>query len=81
MLGIVILSVRTRGFKPNILALVVKQLPLTKMVVYKLLTSKRLIHDPTLTANRVYMYFYLFVNIRALISQLCMTYTKKYVRF
>jgi POT family proton-dependent oligopeptide transporter len=81
MLGIVILGVGTGGFKPNISALVVEQLPLTKMVVRKLPTGERLIHDPALTANRVYMYFYLFVNIGALIGQLCMTYTEKYVGF
>ncbi|KFY01867.1 hypothetical protein V490_00738 [Pseudogymnoascus sp. VKM F-3557] len=81
MVGIVVLGIGTGGFKPNVAALVVEQLPLTKMVVRKHPNGERVIHDPSLTASRVYMYFYLFVNIGALIGQLCMTYTEKYVGF
>jgi POT family proton-dependent oligopeptide transporter len=60
---------------------VVEQLPLTKVVVRKTPAGERVIHDPSLTASRVYMYFYLFVNVGALIGQLSMTYTEKYVGF
>ncbi|KFY44747.1 hypothetical protein V494_01338 [Pseudogymnoascus sp. VKM F-4513 (FW-928)] len=81
MLGVLILGVGTGGFKPNVAALVVEQLPLTKMVVRTHPNGERVIHDPSLTASRVYMYFYLFINIGALVGQLCMTYTEKYVGF
>lgn len=81
MLGIIILGVGTGGFKPNVSPLIIEQLPLTKIIVRTLPTGERIIHDPSLTANRVYMYFYLFINIGALIGQLCMTYTEKFVGF
>lgn len=61
--------------------LVVEQLPLTKIIVRTLPSGERVIHDPALTANRVYMYFYLFINIGALIGQLGMSYSEKYVGF
>jgi POT family proton-dependent oligopeptide transporter len=81
VLGVIILGIVTGGFKPNVSPLIIEQLPLTKLVVRKLPSGERIIHDPTLTANRVYMYFYLFINIGALVGQLSMTYTEKYVGF
>lgn len=82
MVGIIILGLGTGGFKPNVSALVVEQLPLTKIIVRKVpKTGERVIHDPALTANRVYMYFYMFINAGALVGQLCMTYTEKYMGF
>lgn len=81
MLGIILLGIGTGGFKPNISPLIIEQLPLTKMIVRKLPSGERVIHDPALTANRVYMYFYLFINVGALIGQLTMSYTEKFVGF
>jgi len=44
-------------------------------------SGERVIVDPTLTISRVYMYFYLIINLGALIGQIAMTYSEKYVGF
>jgi POT family proton-dependent oligopeptide transporter len=50
----------------------------------KVITNKkgeRVIVDPAVTAASVYMWFYLFINIGALVGQLSMAYSEKYVGF
>lgn len=37
--------------------------------------------DPALTVSRVYMYFYMFINVGALVGQIGMSYSEKYVGF
>ncbi|KAJ7079396.1 POT family-domain-containing protein [Mycena belliarum] len=41
----------------------------------------RVIVDPVYTVSRVYMYFYLFINVGALVGQITMAYSEKYVGF
>lgn len=81
ILGIIIMGGGTGGFKPNISPLIVEQLPVLKPHVITLKTGERVINDPTLTASRIYHYFYMFVNIGALVGQIGMTYAEKYVGF
>ncbi|RDW62563.1 hypothetical protein BP5796_10865 [Coleophoma crateriformis] len=81
IIGIIIMGIGTGGFKPNISPLIVEQLPLTKMVVRTTKTGERVIVDPAVTASRVYHYFYLFINIGALVGQIGMVYCEKYVGF
>lgn len=81
VIGILVLGLGTGGFKPNVSALVVEQLPLTKKVVRTNKKGERVIHDPALTSERVYMYFYMFINVGALVGQFSMTYAEKYVGF
>ena len=50
----------------------------------KVITSKkgeRVIIDPAVTSSRVYHYFYLFINIGALVGQIGMSYSERYVGF
>jgi len=56
-------------------------LHLTKMVVRELPSGERVIFDPAVTQSRVYHYFYLFINIGALVGQIGMVYAEKYVGF
>ncbi|OBZ77984.1 putative peptide transporter ptr2 [Grifola frondosa] len=44
-------------------------------------SGERVIVDPTMTTSRIYMYFYLFTNIGALIGQIAMSYSEKYVGY
>ncbi|KAL9122023.1 MAG: hypothetical protein Q9187_001415 [Circinaria calcarea] len=81
IIGLIVLGVGTGGFKPNISPLVAEQLPLTKMKVVTTKTGERVLVDPAVTSSRVYHYFYLFINIGALVGQISMVYSEKFVGF
>jgi POT family proton-dependent oligopeptide transporter len=81
IVGLIIMGVGTGAFKPNISPLIAEQLPLSKMVVRELPSGERVIVDPAVTQSRVYSYFYLFINIGALVGQIGMVYCEKYVGF
>ncbi|KAJ5631414.1 uncharacterized protein N7484_011514 [Penicillium longicatenatum] len=81
MLGVIIMGLGTGGFKPNISALVVEQIPVVSAKVRTLPSGERVIVDPTITQSRIYHYFYLFINLGALIGQIGMAYAEKYVGF
>ncbi|KAK5073493.1 hypothetical protein LTR64_007370 [Lithohypha guttulata] len=81
MLGVIVMGLGTGGFKPNISPLIVEQIPLTTIVVKTLPSGESVIVDPTITQSRIYHYFYLFINIGALIGQIGMVYAEKYVGF
>lgn len=81
ILGIIIMGLGTGGFKPNVSPLVVEQIPVRTLVVETLPTGERVIVDPTITQSRIYHYFYLFINIGALVGQIGMVYAEKYVGF
>lgn len=79
--GLIIMGIGTGGFKPNISPLVAEQIPLTRMKVGTTKKGEKVLVDPAVTATSVYMWFYLFINIGALVGQLSMVYAEKYVGF
>lgn len=79
--GLVIMGIGTGGFKPNISPLIAEQIPREKMKVITTKKGERVIVDPAVTTARVYNWFYLFINIGALIGQLGMAYAERYVGF
>jgi POT family proton-dependent oligopeptide transporter len=79
LIGLIIMGVGTGAFKSNISPLIAEQLPLTKMTTRDLPSGERVIVDPTVTQSRVYHYFYLFINIGALVGQIVWG-RNKYVR-
>ncbi|KAK4219607.1 peptide transporter-like protein [Rhypophila decipiens] len=82
VIGIIVMGFGTGGFKPNVNPLIVEQLNLEKMTVITLpKTGERVIVDPAVTAQRVYHYFYMFINIGALVGQIGMVYCAKFVGF
>lgn len=81
IIGLIIMGIGTGSFKSNISPLIAEQLPMTKMVVRELPSGERVIFDPAVTQSRVYHYFYLFINIGALVGQIGMVYAEKYVGF
>jgi len=81
VIGLIIMGVGTGGFKPNISPLVAEQIPTTAMYIKTLKTGERVIVDPAVTTARVYMWFYLFINVGALSGQLGMAYAERYVGF
>jgi len=81
IVGILCMGFGTGGFKPNVNPLIAEQLDLEHMVVRTLPTGERVIVDPAATSSRVYHYFYLFINIGALVGQITMVYCEYYVGF
>lgn len=81
IIGVIVMGTGTGGFKPNISPLIVEQIPLDHAVVKTLPSGQRVIVDPTITQSRIYHYFYLFINIGALVGQVAMVYAEKYVGF
>ncbi|KAK6535698.1 hypothetical protein TWF694_002148 [Orbilia ellipsospora] len=79
--AIVIMGIGTGGFKSNISPLVAEQSRNTYLRVETLPSGEKVIVDPAVTSGRIYMYFYLMINIGALIGQITMVYAEKYVGF
>ncbi|KAF2200721.1 hypothetical protein GQ43DRAFT_441280 [Delitschia confertaspora ATCC 74209] len=75
------MGIGTGGFKPNISPLVAEQIPTERMYIKTLTSGERVIVDPAATTARVYNWFYLFINVGALIGQLSMAYAERYVGF
>jgi hypothetical protein len=67
--------------RPNISPMMAEQLTAKPMHVEALSTGERVIIDPALTTQRMFMYFYLFINIGSIIGQITMVYAERYVGF
>lgn len=79
--ALIVMGVGTGAFKANISPLVAEQYTGSKMRIQTTESGERIIVDPSLTASRIYMWFYLMINIGALIGQISMVYAEKYVGF
>ncbi|KAI0321429.1 peptide transporter PTR2A [Amylostereum chailletii] len=80
-LAMVVMGAGTGGFKSNISPLVAEQQRHLKPFVRTQPTGEKVIVDPTMTTARIYMYFYFFINVGALVGQISMTFAEKYVGF
>jgi len=80
VLGLIIMGLGTGGFKPNISPLVAEQVPV-RMYVKTQKNGERVLVDPAVTLSRTYNWFYLFINIGALVGQIAMVYAERYVGF
>lgn len=80
IISIIVMGIGTGGFKSNISPLIAEQYR-EKIHVKVLKSGERVIVDPVATISRIYMYFYLCVNIGALVGQIGMVYAEKYVGF
>ncbi|KAJ3785026.1 PTR2-domain-containing protein [Lentinula aff. detonsa] len=81
VIGMIVTGFGTGLFKPNISPLVAEQYQKSKLFIRTLKSGERVIVDPVYTVSRVYMYFYLFTNIGALVGQIAMTYAEKFIGF
>jgi POT family proton-dependent oligopeptide transporter len=79
-IALIVTGLGTGLFKSNISPLVAEQYKRKKLFI-EVRHGERVIVDPVLTISRVYMYFYLLINIGALVGQIAMTYSEKYVGF
>ncbi|TFK82817.1 oligopeptide transporter [Polyporus arcularius HHB13444] len=81
LIAIIIMGLGTGGFKANISPLVAEQYKRTKLFIGHTRSGERVIVDPVMTTSKIYMYFYMFINVGALIGQITMAYSEKYVGF
>ncbi|KAF9739296.1 POT family protein [Paraphaeosphaeria minitans] len=82
MLGVIILGFGTGAFKANISPLIAEQYRQSKpRVVKDEQTGERVISDPNITLSRIFLYFYMFINIGSLTGQISMVYVEKYIGF
>ncbi|KAM0435251.1 hypothetical protein ACHAPT_003344 [Fusarium lateritium] len=81
VIAIIVIGFGTGGFKPNVNPLIVEQLGEQHMHVKTLKSGERVIVDPAITIERIYNWFYFFINTGALIGQITMVYAEKYIGF
>lgn len=62
-IGIVIMGVGVGGFKSNISPLIAEQYTETRIYVTTDKKGNKVIHDPTVTISRIYLYFYMMINV------------------
>lgn len=77
IVAIIVFGIGSGFFKSNISPLIAEQVTSTKMhtsVLEK--TGEKVIIDPSLTTTRLFMYFYLFINIGALVGQIGMSFAE-----
>ena len=67
--------------RSNISPLIAEQYRETKMRVTVNAKGERVLMDPTVTISRIFLYFYLMINVGALVGQIGMVYAEKYVGF
>lgn len=79
-IGIVIMGIGVGGFKSNVSPLIAEQYT-TRMHVQTLEDGERVIVDPVQTIGRIYLYFYLLINIGSLCGSISMVFAEKYVGF
>lgn len=64
--AIIIIGVGTGGVKSNVSPLIADQIPKTKPVIKILKNGERVIQDPNITIQNIFMFFYLMINIGSL---------------
>lgn len=64
--AVIIIGIGTGGVKSNVSPLIADQVPKTKPVIKVLKSGERVIQDPNITIQNVFMFFYLMINIGSL---------------
>ncbi|KAF4452905.1 hypothetical protein F53441_4331 [Fusarium austroafricanum] len=75
IIAIIVIGFGTGGFKPNVNPLIVEQLGEQYMHVKTLKSGERVVVDPAVTIERVYLWFYFCINVGALVGQV--TYERR----
>lgn len=80
IIGLIVLCTGTGFFKANVSPLVAEQNEDTHMRV-ETQNGERVIVDPAVTNSRIFLYFYLCINIGSVCGQIAMVYVEKYHSF
>lgn len=79
--GLVIMGLGTGGFKSNISPLLAEQISQTRPEVVTEKSGERVIRDPQVTISRVFLYFYMMINLGALSGGIGMVYAERFIGF
>ncbi|KAH8719134.1 MFS peptide transporter-like protein Ptr2 [Phaeosphaeriaceae sp. PMI808] len=79
--GLVIMGIGTGGFKSNISPLIAEQYKDQKAYVRVTRNGSKEIVDPATTTARIYLYFYLLINMGSLTGSIAMVYSEHFVGF
>ena len=66
VVAMIVIGIGTGGIKSNVSPLIAEQYRNTKQFVKTLKSGERVIVDPSVTIQRIYMIFYLCINIGSL---------------
>ncbi|KAJ5325188.1 Peptide transporter [Penicillium brevicompactum] len=80
IVAILIIGLGTGGIKSNVAPLIADQYKRKKMAIKTIKTGERVVIDPALTIQRIYMIFYGCINVGSL-SLLATPYMEKYIGF
>ena len=78
--AIIIIGLGTGGVKSNVSPLIADQIPKNKPVIKVLKNGKKVVQDPNITIQSVFMFFYLMINIGSL-SVIATTEMEKNIGF
>lgn len=81
IVAIFVMGLGTGMFKSNTSVLIVDQMRIKTQTVVQLKSGERVIIDPALTIARIYMWFYLLINLGSLAGQLGMIYAERRIGF
>ncbi|WFD35191.1 hypothetical protein MCUN1_002041 [Malassezia cuniculi] len=81
IIAIVVMGLGTGMFKSNCSVLIVDQMRIKTQTVAVLKTGERVIIDPSLTIARIYMWFYMLINLGSLAGQLGMIYAVRRIGY
>lgn len=79
--GLVIFGIGTGGFKSNVSPLLAEQIKQKRPYVITTKSGERVIQDPQVTISRVYLYFYMMINMGSLAGGIGMVYAERYIGF
>ncbi|KAF2436768.1 PTR2-domain-containing protein [Tothia fuscella] len=78
--AVIIIGLGTGGIKSNVAPLIADQYKRKKMAISTTKTGERVILDPAITIQKIYMYFYMAINIGCL-SLMATPFMEKYKGF
>lgn len=81
IVGLLVLGVGTGLFKSNISPLLAEQQSTLKKKIVTLSSGERVIVDPAVTTARMFLWFYVCINVGSLVGQIGMVFAEKYVGF
>ena len=83
IIGLIFFGVGVGWFKCNISPMIAEQYEQEnpRQTIKVLPSGERVIVDPNMTISRIYMRYYMLINVGALVGQISMVYAEKYVGF
>ncbi|KAH9905870.1 PTR2-domain-containing protein [Xylariomycetidae sp. FL2044] len=81
--GLIFFGIGVGFFKANISPMIAEQYEATqpRPIIKVLKSGERVVQDPVMTISVIYMRYYFFINVGALVGQISMVYAEKYVGF